>query len=408
MITYLEAQRKIEANSLPSKEETLVISAALGFVCSRSVSSPVDLPLFDNSAMDGFIVRAQDTQGATKERPIVLRLKGVIKAGDSGLRSLCKNEAYRIMTGACVADMGNAVLEVEKAVVKKNKLFITAPVPPGRNIRLRGEEIKKHDLVLKKGSVINPGTIGFLATMGLTEVKVYKKPSIALIATGSELVTPGQLLAKGKIYDSNTSMLQAALEELRMRPVLVRRLNDSSQLIHKVIRFALKESDIIILTGGVSAGDYDFVKDTLKELGVKTIFWKVKQKPGMPLFFGRKGDHLVFGLPGNPASVFTCFYEYVYPAIRRFMGYSQPHLHSEELKLSQPLNTDPDRVLFLKSKINCAAENTVIPLKHQKSHMISSLCEADSIISLPNSKRGYKEGDKVPVHYLPYSLGSHS
>ncbi len=384
----------------------MVISASLGLVCAESVRSPLDLPLFNNSAMDGFILNSKDTEGATKESPVVLCLKGVIKAGDRGLEPLRKNEAYRIMTGACIADTGDAVLEVEKADVGKNKLILTTPVVSGRNIRLRGEEIKKSGLVLKKGSVIHPGTIGFLASMGVTKVKVFKKPSIALIATGSELIAPGQLLSPGKIYDSNTAMLQAALEELRIRPILVRRLNDSSQIIHKIIRFALKESDIVILTGGVSVGDYDFVKDTLKDLGVETIFWKVKQKPGMPLFFGRKGNHLVFGLPGNPASVFTCFYEYVYPAIRRFMGYTQPYLYSEEIRLSRALNADPERTLFLKAKIKHGVENTVTPLKHQKSHMISSLCESDSIISLPHSANGFKEGEKVSVHHLPHSLGS--
>ncbi len=403
MITFYEAQRKIEENSPPPKEETISIGAALGFVSAEDVRSPIDLPLYDNSAMDGFVFRSEDTLGATVANPVTLNLKGVIKAGDCGIKPLGEKEAYRIMTGACIAEEGDLVLEKEKAVVKKNKLVVSGPVSKGRNIRFKAEEIKKHELVLPKGSVINPGTIGFLATMGMMGIKVYKKPSVSLIATGSELTAPGNPLRPGKIYDSNTAMIQAALEEMRIRPVLVRRLNDAPKTIQKVIHFALKESDLVILTGGVSAGDYDYVKDTLRESGVSTIFWKVSQKPGKPLFFGRKENHLVFGLPGNPASVFTCFYEYVYPAIRRFMGYKNPTLSSGKFKLQEALKPDSEKLLFIKSKIGLNGVRGVLPLKRQKSHMISSLCETDSFVVVPNSDKILEKGEKVLVHSLPFA-----
>ncbi|MBI3252452.1 MAG: molybdopterin molybdotransferase MoeA [Candidatus Omnitrophica bacterium] len=403
MISCEQALKLIEENNPSPKEEEAWISAALGLVCAEDVRAPLDLPLYDNSAMDGFVLRSEDTRTATAEKPVLLSIRGVVKAGDDGRVRLDEGKTYRIMTGAPIIKGGDAVLEKEKAFIQDNCLVMTAPAQKGRNIRYQAEEVKKSELALPKGSVITPGTIGFLATMGMNRVTVYKKPAISLITTGSELTAPGGLLRPGKIYDSNTAMIQAALEEMRIRPFFVRRFHDVPKTIQKVMRFALKESDIVILMGGVSVGDYDFVKGLLEEEGVKTIFWKVSQKPGKPLYFGRKENRLVFGFPGNPASVFTCFYEYVYPAIRRFMGYQNPCLFSSRLKLKGSLKPDPEKVLFIKSKIENGEDKGVLPLRHQKSHMISSLCQADSFVVVQNSETVLEEGEKVLVHALPFA-----
>ena len=401
MVTFEEAQKLIAQNNPPSKKEEIFVSAALGCVSARDIRSPLDLPLYDNSAMDGFVFRSEDTSGATAERPIFLNICGVIKAGDNGVARCAKQDTYRIMTGAPVIKGSDTVLEKEKAVIRDDRLVIDAPVPKGRNVRFKGEEIKKRERVLPKDSVINPGTIGFLATMGMDKISVFRKPAVSLIATGSELTVPGSPLRPGKIYDSNTAMIQAALQEMRVRPTLIRRVNDDPKIIQKVVHFALRESDIVILMGGVSSGDYDFVKEILQKADVQTIFWGVKQKPGKPLYFGRKKEHLVFGLPGNPASVFTCFYEYVYPAIRRFMGHANPYLRSEERPLCETLQPDPTKYLFIKAKTGCTEESGVHPLKRQKSHMISSLCETNSFVVVPNSETVLEKGQRVLVHSLP-------
>ncbi len=401
MITYAEAQKLIEQNSSPGQAEEIFLSASLGYVSAENIHSPLPLPLFDNSAMDGFMLRSEETLTATTQTPVFLNIRGVIKAGDSPSACLGKQEAYRIMTGAPIIKGSDAVLEKEKAEIQNNQLVLRAPVPKGRNVRFKGEEIKKRELVLPKNSVIRPGTIGFLASIGRNKIKIYRKPRIALIATGSELVTPGSPLKPGKIYDSNTAMLCASLDEMRIYPVFVRRLTDQPKIIQKVLAFALKQSDILILTGGVSVGEYDYVKELLQKSGVETIFWKVSQKPGKPLYFGRKENSLVFGLPGNPASVFTCFYEYAYPAIRRFMGYKNPSLFSARHPLKGSLKPDPEKILFVKSKIEAGEAKQVVPLKHQQSHMISSLCEADSLIVVPSSQKMLEENDLVLVHALP-------
>jgi len=405
MITHEEAQGLIKKNSPLPREEELILSAvvALGRVTAEDIRSPLALPSFDNSAMDGFALRSGDTRVATKEKLVFLQVAGTIKAGD-GPRNILKNgEAYRIMTGAPIVKGADAVLPLEQAVLKKGLLAIDRAVEKGRNVRFRGEEIEKGELVLQKGSILNPGTIGFLSAMGISKIKVYKTPRVVLVATGSELVAPGRALTDGKIYDSNSPMILAALEDMRIRPVFLKRLADQPGAIRKWVDFALKESDFLILMGGVSAGDYDFVKDILNAAGVETVFWKVRQKPGRPLYFGKRKETLVFGLPGNPASVFTCFYEYVYPAIRMFMGYKNPYLRSDRMKLEESVRTDPDKLLFLKGKKNGAA-HTVAPLKRQKSHMLSSLCKADSFIVVPRSLTTLEAGEAAAVHSLPYAL----
>ena len=405
MISFEEAQKLIADNSPQSQEKNSVLLEALGCVNSRDIHSPLALPFYNNSAMDGFAFRSGDTLNATTEKPIRLKIKGTVKAGDTATDSLEKNEAYKIMTGAVIPDGADTVLAQENATILKDTLLLNKPVPQGQHIRLKGEEIKEGELVLRKGSVINPGSIGFLAMMGMKNITVYEKPRISLIATGSELVAPGVLLRPGKIYDSNTSMIQAALDNMRIRPTFVRRTDDDFKTIKKIINFSLKASDILILTGGVSTGDYDHVKTLLAETGVKTIFWKVSQKPGKPLYFGKKGSTLVFGLPGNPAAVFTCFYEYVYPAIRRFMGFQEPFLDCESLPAAESISSDPEKSLFLKAKTTLVnGKSTVQTLMRQSSHMISSLHETNAILLVPPQKP-VEKGEKALVHFLPYEVG---
>ena len=400
MISFEEALQQIKENGFLLREESVPIGAALGRINSRDLRSPLSLPSFNNSAMDGFAFCSKDTSGATTEKPVFLKIAGAIRAGDEG-EPLEKNTTVRIMTGAVLPHGADTVLENEKAMIRRGSLRFDGPVPEARNVRYKGEEITKGDRVLPKGALIHPGIIGFLAAMGMDRVHVYQKPNVSLIGTGNELTEPGFPLRTGKIYDSNTAMVQAALDEMKIRPVFVRRVPDEKNAIRNVIRFALGHSDFLILMGGVSSGDHDHVKEMLKKSGVRTLFWKISQKPGMPLYFGRKNKCLVFGLPGNPASVFTCFYEYVYPAIRRAMGHANPYLAAERMPVEEEIRPDRDRFLFLKGKISQNGSRAVLPLKHQRSHMLSSLCETNGLVVVPNSEQPLKKGEKALVHLLP-------
>jgi len=198
-------------------------------------------------------------------------------------------------------------------------------------------------------------------------------------------------------------MISAALKNMGITPVFVRTVQDKPRLLRKAISAALNKSDALILMGGVSVGDYDYVKDILSETGVRKIFWRVRQKPGKPLFFGRRRNTLVFGLPGNPASVFTCFYEYVYPALRRLSGFKNPYLLRKRVDLKETVLSDPIKCLFLKGKARANGNGSAtLPLRHQGSHMISSLRDADSLIFIPPGKGKVRKGQRVWVDLLPY------
>ncbi len=408
MITYEEAKKLIEkaAKSLPVQE--ILLEDSLGCVVAEDIISPISLPSFDNSAMDGYAFKSSDTVKARPGKPVYLRIVCTIKAGQpntgTGIPApgaASGMTAYKIMTGALMPKGADTVIPQEIALAKNGFLVFNNFFGRGRNVRYEGEELKKGQQVLAKGAAINPGTIGFLASLGKSRVRVFGKPRVSLVATGSELVEPGRPLSPGKIYDSNSFMIAAALSKMAIQPALVKTVPDKPKVLRGVIAGALQKSDILILMGGVSTGDYDYVKPLLQELGVSEIFWKVSQKPGKPVYFGKKNSTLVFGLPGNPASVFVCFYEYVYPALRRMMGFANSGLPSAMLPLQNRVRADQSKLLFLKGKVAVTKKGRrVIPLPHQGSHMLSSLCDTDGFILIPPRKTVFQTGERVPVHLL--------
>jgi len=299
MISVKEAKQLITKYLPKPGTKRVPLGNSLGCVLAENVRSKVSLPSFNNSAMDGFVLRASDVKSATSSNPVKLKIRGSIKAGDFVRKPLGRGETYRIMTGAPLLKGGDTILPVEEMQLNGKSLVISSAFKRGRHVRLEGEEIKKNQLCIKKGALITPGLTGFLASCGSKTIGIYPKPKVSVIATGSELVDLDKKLLPGKIYDSNRPLLMAALEEMGITPLLSKTVRDNEQLVRTTIRNSLKKCDVMILMGGVSVGDYDFVKSTLKQLGVKEIFWKVKQKPGKPLYFGKKGKTLVFGLPGN-------------------------------------------------------------------------------------------------------------
>lgn len=400
MISFEAARSILESHCQALPTEHLPLLAAAGLVSSEDILAPVSLPLFRNSAMDGFALSSEATQNASAASPVRLHVMGEIVAGQAPTRLSKSEQTYRIMTGAPVPRGADAVLEKEKAVIEGDFLKISLPVPAGRHVRQPGEEIQKGALALPKHSLLHPGTIGFLASLGLDRVPVFAKPRVSVITTGSELECPGKSLEPGKIYNSNSAFLMSALMQMKITPILVRQVKDHPKLIRRVLGFALKESDIVIATGGVSAGEHDFVKMLLEEAGVETLFWKVSQKPGKPIYFGQKNGTLVFGLPGNPASVFTCFYEYVYPAIRLRMGHKQPYLAESGAFLAESLKADPGKSVFLKGRVS---KHAAKPLAKQQSHMLSTLAETNALLVV-NRVENLKEGDAVTAHWLPYEV----
>ncbi|MBI3999236.1 MAG: molybdopterin molybdotransferase MoeA, partial [Candidatus Omnitrophica bacterium] len=304
------------------------------------------------------------------------------------------------MTGAPVPEGADTILPIETAKLQKSEMVIRKPIQ-SKHIHKKGEELKVGEVVLRKHTIICPATIGLLVSLGVRQINVFKKPRVSLLTTGTELASRGTRLASGKIYDSNLGMLRAALQDMGLRPVTAKSVRDDVRPLKNAVHRALERSDVLIVTGGVSVGDYDFARKVFSELEISEIFWKVSQKPGKPLYFGKSGKRLVFGLPGNPAAAYTCFYEYVFPALRWMMGHKRGELPSEEIVLGVDVKADRARTLFLKAKTKLVHRvREVFSLKHQGSHMISSLCEADSFMVVRPRQTPYRKGEIIRVDYL--------
>jgi molybdopterin molybdotransferase len=262
------------------------------------------------------------------------------------------------------------------------------------NVRAKGEQIKKDELVLDKNTLITPAAIGFLACLGITEIVVFAKPKVAIVVTGNELVSAGKKLPKGKIYESNAVMLKSALSDLGIQKVKKIRVRDNFKDTKKVLKECLANFDVVLVSGGISVGDYDFVKEALLRNGVKELFYKINQKPGKPLFFGKKNQTIVFALPGNPASALTCFFVYVYPALKISMGFTSIHLPKIKRKINSSFENNSGKALFLKGFYD---NETVTVLESQSSAMLNTFAIANSLIYLPFDAEKISKNQNVEV-----------
>lgn len=404
MITLNTAQKLIARHCPAMDKENVAIENALGCVLAESVRAREPLPRFDNSAMDGYAIRAGSTSRATDTSPARLAIVDSVFAGQYSRRAVAPGEACRIMTGAPVPRGADAVAQKEEVSLRGEIVEIDHPINRGRHIRRRGGEVKKGTVVLKKGLVIEPGTVGCLATLGRRTVQVYRRPRVSVITTGDETVPPGSKLRPGQIYDSNSFMVSAALEQMGVPPVRVRHVKDHPAALHKATAAALAKSDVLIITGGVSVGDRDYVREILGAQGVREVFWRVKQKPGKPFYFGVRGERatrVVFGLPGNPASVFTCFYVHVYPALCRMAGLRDA-LTETQLRLTTDVTSDHERWRLLKAK---TVEGGVEVLPRQASHMITTLAQTNSVAVIPPGRGTVSAGTIVSTYLLPSLKG---
>lgn len=404
MISPVQARTLIRKNAISAKITKVKLSDCLGLVLAENMRAPFAMPLADNSAMDGFVLRAVDTISATRKQPLALKISGVIKAGDKVSARLRAGTAWKIMTGGFLPQGADTVLPKEQAQCRGKQLILQQPVAAGRHVRRKGEEVRPGQIILKKGMLLDPAAVGVLAAFGYDRILVYARPRVAVLATGNELLAPGKKLSAGKIYDSNSWMIRAALLRLGIQPDFILRLRDSLSIVRKGIRQAMARCDYLILLGGVSAGDYDVVKQALQQEGVQTVFWKVRQKPGKPLYLGKKKNKLIFGLPGNPAAAWTCFYEYVYPALAQTCGLRAPEMRSLKVRVEGKISPDPEKHLFLKARLlegterdGCLAQ--VLP--HQGSHMLSSLIQAQGFLHIPPSKNAGGVARLWDFHCIP-------
>ena len=386
MIQVEQALSIIAENSIKMPAQKIPVHKALGYVLAETVYSPIDMPPFRQSAMDGYaFIHSEKHQ---------YDVVSSSQAGDHENVKLKESEAVRIFTGAFVPDDADTVVMQEHVMANENSILITIMPTQFTNVREKGEQIKKEEVVFEANTLITPAAIGFLACLGITEITVYKKPKVAILVTGNELVKPGKKLPKGKIYESNSIMLQAALQTIGIKKVKSYKVKDNLKATKKALKNILEKNDIILISGGISVGDYDFVKEALLANDVEELFYKINQKPGKPMFFGRKKDCLVFALPGNPASSLTNFYVYVYPAIKNRMGFSEIHLPKLMRKLNNEITNSTGKTLFLKALYD---ETHVTVLDSQSSAMLNTFAIANSLLIVPNDTENLKKGALVTL-----------
>ncbi|HEY1201842.1 MAG TPA: gephyrin-like molybdotransferase Glp [Niastella sp.] len=392
MISVTEAKNMIRANATALTPVTIPLQQAVGRVLAADVTAFTDIPAFEQSAMDGYALSF-----AGYELHKTLTIQGEVPAGAPEALVLQANQAIRIFTGAPVPAGADTVVMQEKVEVKNGQLHIADDqLKPGLNVRLIGSEIKAGELMLAKGDKLTPAAVGFLATTGVSEVLVYPTPVMSIIVTVNELQQPGKALLHGQVYECNSFQLRAALKLLQIEEVPVFEAKDDLQVVKDTLKYALDNSDVVLLTGGVSVGNYDFVPEAAAACGVVTLFHKLKQRPGKPLFVGTKGKKWVFGLPGNPSSVLTCFYEYVIPALEQLMQL-KPVVPSIKVPLSKAYSKTAALTFFLKGYYD---GQTVAPLDSQESYRLRSFAMANCLVVLPEEKMEYAVGEEVEVHLI--------
>lgn len=391
MISIEEAIQLVKNTTRPLLKETVKpVEKSGGYKLFEDVYSPINMPPFRQSAMDGYAICSHDT--------LTYTLIGEVKAGANHQPILKKGEAVRIFTGAPVPDAANAVMMQEKVKVDGDTIIIEHPIANEYNIRPFAEQVKKGELALKKGTKLTPAAIGYLSSLGISTVSVFKKPSIALVTTGNELVEAGQVLTYGKIYESNSKMLQSALYSLKFYDVTMHKVEDDYVKTVTKLKSVINENDLVIITGGISVGDYDFVGKALKELQVDELFYKVKQKPGKPLFFGKKDETVIFALPGNPAAALTCFYVYVYIVLRKMMVHDTIELPRVQAKSISNFEKKGDRPQFLKAIYE---HGEVEILEGQSSAMQQTFAVSNALVFAPENLNNINRNDSVETILLP-------
>jgi molybdopterin molybdotransferase len=377
-------------------------------VLDEDIHSPIAVPPLDNSAMDGYAVKADDAAGASPSSPVTLDVIGEAKAGSVSGQEVAAGTAIRIMTGAPMPAGADSVVQFEHTDEEQQdecpprQIGIMQSVSKGQNVRRAGEDIARDDLVLAKGTVLRPAEIGVIASLGKEHIRVIRRPVVAILATGDELVELGQPLSEGQIYNSNSYSTASLVLRYGGIPRVLGIATDSAADIEDKIRQALS-SDMLLTSGGVSMGDYDFVKEVLAEQG-EVSFWTVRMKPGKPLAFGNiKGiPHL--GLPGNPVSVMITFELFARPAILKMMGKKNLSKPSIEATLEGSVKNTDGRRIFARAAVRREGERYLARITGpQGSGILTSMSQANGLVIVPEDAEGVNDGDTVKVLMLDWS-----
>lgn len=373
LLTFEEAQERVLAHVRPLPAEPVPIAEAAGRVTAEEVPAGVDLPPFASSAMDGFAVRSADLPGT-------LRIAGESAAGLPYEGRLEPGDAVAISTGAVVPEGADAVVPIERVFKTDDKVEAADAVEQGAHVRPRGGDVRAGDAVVPAGARITPARIAAAAAAGVDVVSCRRRPSVAILATGSELVPPGQSLQQGQIYEANGFMLASAMATAGADVSTEPAVADDEAVLRKALERGL-EADVLVTSGGVSVGEHDLVRAVESELGVKEVFWGVAIKPGKPLAFGVHNGTLVFGLPGNPVSALVGCELFVKPALRALQGVAEPLPRFDTGRLTAGLRRNPERDEFVRARSRADGDEVALePVVGQESHMIVRSGSADALV----------------------------
>ncbi|MBL0060801.1 MAG: molybdopterin molybdotransferase MoeA [bacterium] len=404
MISFREAQAIIfeHIEQLPREERFL--SNARNFFLAEELRAPFPIPRFDHSAVDGFAIRSKDIKNTTDKTPVSLRVINTVKTGQSATDAVYANCAIRIFTGATLPQAADTVVMVEDVVFENNTIRVSAAQKANKNIRRVGEEFAKDAVCLPCSTRLTPAAIGLAATLGMNRVQVHRKPRVAVLITGSELVEPGMPLSEAQIYDSNRFALVAALSELGIEQVTTHTCQDDRAAIRLQIESALREADIVITSGGASVGDVDYVKPAILELGGTIHFDKVAIKPGKPTVFATVSGKPVFGLPGNPVSALVTYLLFVMPALLKMLGDVGESNLFRSVILNGTLTKRSSRTEFVRAKLSHEGNNAIAtPCIGQESHMLGGLVTANSLIVFEGEAGTLPDRNRVPVLPIQWS-----
>jgi molybdopterin molybdotransferase len=380
--------------------EKIPLDQALGRVLAEDIVSRINNPPMDNSAMDGYALIAEDIQSATPENPIKLEMVEEIAAGYTAKRVLRPGQTMRIMTGAPIPTGANAVLMQEDTQKDGNSILCLDKADVEENIRQAGEDVKIGDQVIKKGTTLTPAHIGMLAVVGRSQIAVGQRPVVSILSTGDEVLELDETPEGPQIFNSNGHMLAAQIKSAGGIPIYLGIAKDTEKALMEKFEWALK-ADIVVSSGGVSVGDYDLVKASLKKMGQNMLFWKVAMKPGKPLAFGRIDKIPIFGLPGNPVSSFVSFEQFVRPSLRKVLGCSDLSHKTVQAKLTRTIKKKAGRLHFLSAIVSWTdGEYTVTPAGEQGSGILKSAANANGLLVFPLEDEEIEEGQQVAVQLL--------
>jgi molybdopterin molybdotransferase len=402
MIEYHDARALVlsAAKALPA--ETVPLARALGRTLARDVRAREDIPPFTKATMDGYAVRSADTRrtGGDAAAGIELEVLEDLPAGRLSRKAIGPGQAARIMTGAPLPGGADAVVMVEDTEASGRTVKVRREVREGDNIGRAGEDLEKNEIALERGTLVGPAEVALLAAVGLARVAVARRPKLAVVATGDEIVEPGQKKRPGQIRNANGPALTAMAAAAGAAAFYLGIARDRrASLAAKLAR--AKGADVLVLSGGVSVGDYDLVKDELGAAGVKPVFWQVRIKPGKPVFFGVRGRQLVFGLPGNPTSAMVTFLLFVRPAVEAMLGRPVPGPASGKAVLTADITLKPDRTQFLRGLLADGGPTLeVAPYDDQRSGVLRSMVRSRALIVVPADVRHIEAGREVEIIFM--------